>query len=162
MDVLASTISDKGGVAYRKLTGDDKKSVDEQWIFDSASDKNIISRPNGKGGTEVFLKGTAKIKWGDTKGDIIEVEQWLPIGLVSETAAKNGKKITASDFELRGENRAGYKGIDAGYLKTTGSQKNANVALTDDGQFDLSQFNETDFSQFTPEQLEELFNITYQ
>lgn len=161
-DVLASYLSDKGGTAYKKLTGNDKKSVDEQWIFDSTSDKNIISRPNGRGGTEVFLKGTAKIKWGDTKGDIIEVEQWLPIGLVSEIAAKKGKKVKASDFELRGENRAGYKGIDAGYLKATGSQKRANIALTDDGELDFSQIGDMDLSQFDSDTLTELLKVTYQ
>lgn len=132
IDIFDAANSDKGGTAFEKFEKANKDSYTPvQWVFDSTDDKNTISRPNGKGGTDVFLKGTARIKWGPNAGDIIEVEQWLPIGLVSEEAAKVGNHIKASDFELKGENRSGYLGIDAGYLKNTGSQKRANIALTD-------------------------------
>jgi hypothetical protein len=121
-----------GNRAYERAK-DAEKKMDIQWSFDATSPKNAINRPSKNGGTETWLKGTARVQWGDTGGDMIDIEQWVPIGLVSETAATSNGRVKASDFELRGENRSGYLDIDAGYMKSTGSQKQANPALTDLG-----------------------------
>ena len=130
MTNLKAWDSDNGEAAYKRIN-DKGKAMNIQWSFDSTSPINAIEVPSKNGSTEVLLKGTSRIQWGDTSGDMMDVEQWLPIGLVSEKAAKSGNRVKASDFELRGENRSGYLDIDAGYMKDTGSQKNANPALTD-------------------------------
>lgn len=130
--ILKAWDSGNGEKAYDRAT-DAGKAMNIQWTFDSTSPVNTIERPSKNGGTEVLLKGTSRIQWGDLAGDMMDVEQWLPIGLVSEKAAKSGNNVKASDFELRGENRSGYLDIDAGYMKATGSQKQANPALTDLG-----------------------------
>ena len=132
MTNLKAWDSDNGNAAYKRIN-DQGKAMNIQWSFDSTSPINAIEVPSKNGGTEVLLKGTSRIQWGDTAGDMMDVEQWLPIGLVSEKAAKSGNHVKASDFELRGENRSGYLDIDAGYMKDTGSQKQANPALTDLG-----------------------------
>lgn len=152
--LLKTWASENGEKAYDRAT-DDGKTMNIQWTFDSTSPINTIERPAKNGGTEVLLKGTSRIQWGDLDGDMMDVEQWLPIGLVSEKAAKSGNNVKASDFELRGENRSGYLDIDAGYMKSTGSQKRANPALTDLGLESVESMMDSFYDQNS---LEEILN----
>lgn len=152
--ILKAWDSKSGENAYDRAMNAGK-AMNIQWTFDSTSPINTIERPAKNGGTEVLLKGTSRIQWGDTDGDMMDVEQWLPIGLVSEKAAKSGNRVKASDFELRGENRSGYLDIDAGYMKTTGSQKQANPALTDLGLESVESMMDSFYDQNS---LEEILN----
>lgn len=152
--LLKTWDSGNGERAYDRAM-DAGKAMNIQWTFDSTSPVNTIERPSKNGGTEVLLKGTSRIQWGDTASDMMDIEQWLPIGLVSEKAAKSGNNVKASDFELRGENRSGYLDIDAGYMKATGSQKQANPALTDLGLESVESMMDSLYDQNS---LEEILN----
>lgn len=153
-EILSAYSIANGNLAYERAKNAEKK-MDIQWSFDATSPKNAINRPSKNGGTETLLKGTARVQWGDTNGDMIDIEQWLPIGLVSEAAAMSNGQVKASDFELRGENRSGYLDIDAGYMKSTGSQKQANPALTDLG---LDSIESTMNSYYDENSLAEILN----
>ena len=105
-------------------------SIAAQWVFDETDPRNTIQIPIKDGNkihTETFFKGTTKMKVGD--GDAIEVEQWMPAGLISNSSIIKNHHYKTSDMSLNDSNRSAYGDIDANYAKSTGSQKQNNVSL---------------------------------
>lgn len=129
MDIFGVQDGEKQNEAMQKYQTQNP-SIAAQWVFDESDPHNAITVPvkdkNGNMHTELFLKGTAKIKEGD---EIIEVEQWMPAGLTSNKAAINKGIIKATDISLNESNRSAYKDVDAEYAKLTGSQKRNNISL---------------------------------
>lgn len=126
IDVFGASYNGTGNKLLKKFNAAKGTHIAAQWTFDENDPYNAITIVDKKGRTQLFIKGTARLKDGD---DEIEVEQWMPIGLISNKAVQKGDRTIASDFALESSNRSAYSDIDAEYSKDTGSQKQNNISL---------------------------------
>lgn len=140
-DMIAGAVGSKLGFDFKRNKGyvygnNYSSGSTATFKLDESDTKNavqIMEKYNG-GRTEVYVKGSLKITTptsemnGKKVNTYVQKDVWLPLGLNSENWAQ-AKGKTIPNFSLNGSNQGYYQSIDARFLKSLGSQKNANVGL---------------------------------
>ena len=137
LDVLPeSTGGWLGSSNYVKDQLDSGSRVQANFSFDDTSDKNIMQLVGDDGESQIWVKGNVTYITGAPAGKqtpMSTVENvWLPTNIKSNKAVFQKFSTSTpwkSNFGLNSKYRSAYDAMAAHYAKTTGSQKNTNVAL---------------------------------
>lgn len=128
---------------FKDMGKDDKIDNDNTFFIpDQTSIKNVYTVMCEDGRIHIFRKGRIQYNFDndkDTDPARITDDVWMDTGIVSNqssvnvvTKGKNKKRYWSVNASLDEFNGTSYRDMDAAYLKRTGSQKQANVALTEE------------------------------